>query len=84
MNPEIWYLYVHSEIYRWKGKEMKESEFRSSFSEWRVPKKIVPLIIKEMELIGLIKREKRNQVILIEPLFNKDDCNFYYEKLKIF
>jgi len=84
MRVGIWYLYVHSEIYKWKGKEMSETDFRSSLFEWRIPKRIIPLIMKELEMLGLIKREKRNLIVLTEPLFDKDDCNFYYEKLKIF
>lgn len=82
--PYIWYLDTHAKIYRWKGKEMTESDFRSSLFEWRVSKKVAPLIVKEMELIGLIKRKNRNKIILQEPLFNENDCNFYYKKLKIF
>lgn len=92
----VWYLYVHSEIYkgfRWKWevkeskdntKEMTETDFRNSLSEWRVPKVLTPLIQKEMEMIGLIKKEKRNLIILNKPMFDKEDCNYYYKKLNLF
>lgn len=84
MKTGIFYLYVHSEIYRWSGKEMSETEFRNKLFEWRIPKKLLPLIQREMEMNGLIKRNKRNNITLVKPLFNKDDCNHYYRKLQIF
>jgi len=84
MKAGIFYLYIHSEIYKWKGKEMTETDFRSSLFEWRIPRKLLPLIQKEMELNGLIKKTKRNNITLIKPLFDKDDCNFYYRKLNLF
>lgn len=84
MKVGIFYLYAHSKIWKWKGKEMPEKEFRSAFGEaWNIPKKIQPLLLKELEMEGMIKREG-NMVRLTNPLFNEDDCNFYYEKLKIF
>ena len=86
MKVGIYYLYIHSKLYKWKGKEISESEFRWSLSKvaGNIPKRILPLIEKEMEICGLIKKNKRNQIILVEPMFNEDDCNLYYEKLKIF
>ena len=80
----IFYLYAHSKIWAWKGREMSEKEFRWSLGKaWNIPKKIQPLILKEMELLGLVKREG-DMVRMTHPLFNEEDCNFYYQKLKIF
>ena len=84
MKVGIPHLYFHSEIYKKYGKEISESDLKFAISKWNIPKKVIPLIIKEMELLGLIKKEKRNLIILKNPLFNKEDCNFYYEKLQIF
>lgn len=86
MQPKagIFYLYIHSKIWKWKGTEMTESEFRSALGEaWNIPKKIQPLLLKELELMGMVKRDGKS-VKLTNPLFNEEDCNFYYQKLKIF
>lgn len=58
MKPII-YLYFHSKILNWKGKEMVEKEFLSSFFQWRIPKTLRYVIMKEMEKIGLLRIEKR-------------------------
>jgi hypothetical protein len=39
MVKPIIYLYFHSKILKWKGKEMDEKEFLRSFFQWRIPKK---------------------------------------------
>jgi hypothetical protein len=83
MNTGIFYLYTHSKIYHWKGKTILESDFRSSFSQWKIPKKIRYLIVKEMECMGLLKR-KGDYIELVEPMFNEDDCNLYFEKLGLY
>lgn len=58
MKPII-YLYFHSIIYEWKGKEMTEKEFRSCFFQWRIPKNLRYRLAQEMEELGLIKIEGR-------------------------
>lgn len=84
MRAGIFYLYIHSKICKWKGKQMDEKEFRSALGEaWNIPKKIQPLIKKELEMMGMIKQDGQ-KVIMIDPLFNEDDMNFYYEKLGIY
>lgn len=84
MKLGIWYLYIHSEIYRIRGKRMLESDLRSTLFLWRVPRKVIPLIIKELFMSGLIKKINRVEVELAEPMFDKEDCNFYYEKLGMY
>jgi hypothetical protein len=75
MKPII-YLYFHSKILKWKGKEMNEKEFMSSFFQWRIPKNIRYLIMKEMEKMGLLKIEKAkpyNLIYLNNYYFNEED-----------
>lgn len=59
MAIPIVYLYFHSKILNWKGKEMSEKEFKSSFFQWRIPKTLRYVIMEEMQKMGLIKIEKR-------------------------
>lgn len=63
MNNSV-YLYFHSKIIDWKGREMSEKEFLSSFYQWRMPKTLRHLIAKEMKEMGLIKIEKRKVYLL--------------------
>ncbi len=68
MKPII-YLYFHSIIMKWKGREMSEKEFRSCFFQWRIPKSLRFQIMKDMEKSGLIEIKKKT-------IFLKD---FYFE-----
>ena len=76
----IFYLIIHSTIYQWKGKKVNIGEFKNALHEWRIKKEDRPLIVKEMELLGLIKR-KGEYYELAEPMYYEKDRNFYYEKL---
>lgn len=38
---------------------MSEKEFLSSFFQWRIPKSLRFVVMKEMEKEGLLKREKK-------------------------
>lgn len=69
MKPII-YLYFHSKILNWKGKEMKDKDFKSCFFQWRIPKNLRDPIMKEMQKLGLIKIEKRN--IYLEDFYFKE------------
>jgi len=59
MVKPIIYLYFHSKILNWKGKEMTEKEFLSCLFQWRIPKTLRYVIMKEMEKMGLLKIEKK-------------------------
>ena len=87
MKPVL-YMYLHSRLWGYK-KEMSEKELKIYLCKgWRVPKLLVPLIIKEFQELGYIKKEKRNQrnpIFLVSlPEFNEDKINELYEKFKIF
>ena len=69
---------------------MTEKDFKSSFFQWRIPKNLRIPIMKEMENMGLISREKL-KVCMNDYYFNlkpkkielKDDNNYLkYEQLK--
>jgi hypothetical protein len=68
MAVPIAYLYWYSRIKDWKGKEVKEKEFRSCFFQWRIPKNLRYLIVKEMQKMGLVKIENRT-VYLLDSVF---------------
>lgn len=83
--PCIFYLYVHSKMYSWASKiEVSKKDLRNYLFQWKIPRKLRPLIIKEMELMGLIKSTTKHKVEFVKPQFNEEDCNKYYELLKLF
>lgn len=76
MKPII-YLYFHSRILKWKGKEMSEKEFMRCFFQWRIPKTLRYVIMKDMEKIGLLKIEKKKPYNIIYM------NNYYFDESKI-
>lgn len=57
----ILYLYLHSRILSWKGKVMTEKQFKTCFFQWRIPKNLRPILMKEMERYGLLEIEKKSR-----------------------
>ncbi len=83
--PYIFYLYLHSKLWEMtKGEVVSEKDLKTMLFQWKIPKTIRPLILKEMELLGLIKEEGRRLIKLNRPTFNEDKVNEYYELLNIF
>lgn len=50
---------------------MTEKEFKSSFFQWRIPKTLRYLIMKEMEKMGLLEVEK-GKVYMNNYYFNEE------------
>jgi len=83
--PHIFYLYLHSKLYDGMlTKEVSIKELKEKLFQWKLPRKIRPLIIKELEMLGLIKKKGRFDVIMTKPEFTEDNLNGYYESLGFF
>lgn len=83
--PYIFYLYLHSKLWEMtKGEVVSEKDLKIMLFQWKIPKNIRPLIVKEMELLGLIKEEGRFSIRLNRPIFNEEKINEYYKLLNIF
>lgn len=72
MGKPIIYLYFHSKILSWKGKELTEKEFKTCFFQWRIPKNLRHVIMKEMEKMGLIKKKGRT-IHINDYYFDEED-----------
>ena len=82
--PCIFYLYIHSKIFEKSGgNAIDMKEVKKYLFQWKIPRKLRPLIIREMEMLGLVER-KRHILRIERPIFNEDKCNEYYEELGIF
>ena len=83
--PCVFYLYLHSKIFeKSRGEDIKLNEVISYLFEWHIPKQIRYLIIKEMEILGLLKINNKYFIELNKPTFNIEEVNKYYGKLSIF
>ena len=51
---------------------MSEKEFKSCFFQWRIPKTLRYLIMKEMEKDGLIKIEKH--IVYVNNYYFDENC----------
>jgi len=84
--PCILYLYIHAKLKSLLGNQIicHEKELRSYLFQWRIPLSLRPLIIKEMELLGLIKRKNRFIIEINNSKFNFEDIRGYYEELGLY
>ncbi len=83
--PHIYYLYLHSKIWEMaRGNSIKEKELKKYLFQWKIPEKIKILIIKELIILGLLKKEKKYVLKIERPKFNEESLNEYYHKLGIF
>jgi len=81
--PCIFYLYIHQKIYEWAGgKDKRIREVMSFLSEWKIPKEMKYLILKELEMLKLVKLNGTKRLRLKEPQFK--DPKEYYQRLKIY
>jgi len=82
--PFVFYRYLHSKLYqKHEGRDVRKKELVSFLYRWRVPRKLRPLIIKEMEILGLIKK-KRLIFELELPTIYEENINEYYDCLGMF
>lgn len=83
--PCIFYLYLHSKLWEMtKGEVVSEKDIKKMLFQWKIPTNLRILIIKEMQILGLIEKEKRFNLKLNRPKFNEENINKYYRLLKVF
>jgi hypothetical protein len=83
----IFYFYLHSKLKKRDinlVEEMEISELCSRMFQWRIPTCLKPLIIKEMELLGLIRKIDNKKLELLPSKFNINDVRCYYQQLGIY
>lgn len=82
--PKILYLYIHSILYKQTNGSHLFSlkDARSFLRQWRIPKKLRPIIIKELELMELIEKVDRITIEIKRPQINLDSPQEYFKLLK--
>ena len=77
-----WYLYIHSKLReRTVYNELPITEAKSFLFEWRVPKQLRIVVLKEMEELGLIEILNRNTIKINKSNFDFDNINKIYEEI---
>ena len=83
--PCLFYLYLHSKIWdKAQGDLISERDLKKYLFQWKIPKKMKVLIIKELKILGLVEEEKQYWLKINRPKFSEEDLNEYYEKFGLF
>ena len=85
--PNVYYFYLHSMLKIREiniAEEMTVSDFCSRMFQWRIPDCLKPLIIKEMEILGLIRKIDNKKLELLPSKFDINDVRCYYKQLGIY
>ena len=83
----IFYLYLHSKLKKREinlAEEMSIYELFSRMFQWRIPNCLKPLIVKEMELLGLVRKIDNKTIELLPSKFDINDVRCYYKQLGIY
>ena len=80
--PYIYYYYLHSMMYEKYGEgEVSIKKARDYLYEWRILKVMRPIIIKELEMFGLIEMVNKKTIKINKSLFNKEDVSKIYTEI---
>ncbi len=83
--PCIFYFYIHYKLReKFKERVISMKELKNFFFEWRLPKEIRPIIIKELELLKLIECTNRRAVTVNPSKFNLGDLRIFYKMVGIY
>lgn len=83
--PCVFYFYFHSKL-KEKAREgiISKGEAKSYLFQWRIPKNLRPVILKELLALGLLERDGKDYFKIkesnldlenISGLFSMIDCN---------
>lgn len=84
--PCIFYYYIHyklKEEYR-VATVISTKEAMKFLFEWRIPKKLRPIIIKELEILNLIERVNKKTVKINDSNFTLEDLREYNKAMGIY
>ena len=84
--PCIFYFYLQDKLkekYK-EGAVLSTKEAMNSLFEWRLPKAIRPVIIKELEKLELIERINKKTIKLKPSTFTITDLREFYKAVGIY
>ena len=84
--PCIFYYYLHyklKEKYK-DGAVLSTKEAMSFLFEWRIPEKIRPIVIKELEILELVERVNKKTIKLRPSSFTPGDIREFCKQVGIY
>ena len=83
--PKVLYLYIHSKLYqKTNGSHIISLKDATSFLfQWKIPKRLRALIIKELEMLGKIERVDYLHIEIKRPEVNFEDPEQFYDLQKM-
>lgn len=83
--PGVFYFYIHHKLReKFKDRVISVKELKNFLFEWRLPKEIRPVIVKELKLLGLIECIHRQAVTINPSKFKLGDLRVFYKKVGIY
>lgn len=79
--PYILYLYIHSILYKQTNGShiISLKDAKSFLFQWKIPKNLRAIVIRELELIGLIEKIDRITLEIKRPTINLDSPEDFFE-----
>lgn len=76
----IFYFYIHDTLYRLsRGRPVKKRIIVGRLGTcWKIPKRLCPLIVRELEMLNLIEIRSRNIVYFNRPILELDNISLLY------
>jgi len=84
--PCVFYFYIHHmlrEKYK-VGTILSTKDAMKFFFEWRIPTSIRPVMIKELEILNLIKRVNKKTIEIKSSNFTLEDVRGFYKAVGIY
>lgn len=83
--PCIFYFYLHYKLReKYEDTVVSVKDAMSFLFEWRLPKEIRPIIIKELEMLNLIERVNKKTIRISKSQFILEDTRDFYKIVGIF
>lgn len=75
-TPKFFYLYIHSKLAEHSTNYIiSKRDAISYLHEWRLPKVLRVLIIRELEILGLLEKQSKNLLKIKRPEINFSEIN---------
>ena len=84
--PCVFYFYIHYKLKeKFKVATVLSTKDTANFLfEWRIPKEIRPIIIKELEILGLIERINKKTIKINNSKFDIEDVREYCKAVALY
>ena len=84
--PCVYYYYIHSKL---KEKfsvaaVLSTKQVTDFLFEWRLPKEIRPIVLRELEMLGLLRRMNKKTVIIEDSSFALEDLRKFCKEVGMY